>query len=91
MEFQRKLFSEFGDAADVRMSRSAHTVDICLKKTCKTAVVNAFAHSVNAQAESILCIGDRGEPFGNDYAMLGMPYGISDVTMLMVSLTHTKE
>ncbi len=77
VEFQRRLFSEFGDAADVRMSRSAHTVDICLKRTCKTAVVNALAYLVDAPAESILCIGDRGEPFGNDYAMLGMPYGIS--------------
>jgi hydroxymethylpyrimidine pyrophosphatase-like HAD family hydrolase len=77
VEFQRRFSSKFGDAADVRMSRSAHTVDICLMKTCKTAVVNALAYSVDAPAESILCIGDRGAPFGNDYVMLGMPYGVS--------------
>lgn len=27
--------------------------------------------------DEILCIGDSGDPTGNDYALLGLPFGLS--------------
>lgn len=76
-EFEARFASDFDDVPGLRLSRSAHTIDIGPVEVCKTNVVKALAHSVNAPAESILCIGDSGAPYGNDYALLGMPCSIS--------------
>jgi hydroxymethylpyrimidine pyrophosphatase-like HAD family hydrolase len=76
-EFRRRFSSELGPAAGAQISQSAHTVDITPTEACKTSVVRALAQLAGASAEAILCIGDSGGPLGNDYVMLGMPFGIS--------------
>lgn len=76
-EFEKAFQAEFGVNSGVRLTRSAHTIDICPTETCKTAVVHALAQRVHVSPQSILCIGDSGGPLGNDHVLLGMPYGIS--------------
>jgi hydroxymethylpyrimidine pyrophosphatase-like HAD family hydrolase/DNA-binding MurR/RpiR family transcriptional regulator len=61
----------------LRLARSSHTVDICLRSTCKTSVVDALAERWGLNVSSILRIGDSGGPLGNDYMLLGSAMGIS--------------
>ncbi len=75
--FQRRFASRFGTTPEVRMVRSGHSIDLCLSSACKTNVFRELASGAGISADSILCIGDRGDVLGNDYALLGMPFGLS--------------
>lgn len=59
------------------MARSAHTIDLCLSSACKTNVFRQLATTASIPPECILCVGDSGDALGNDYALLGMPFGLS--------------
>jgi hydroxymethylpyrimidine pyrophosphatase-like HAD family hydrolase len=77
-EFHRRFTRRFGSNLEVRMARSAHTIDVCLSRTCKTNVFRQLAGTGGGiPPESILCVGDSGDALGNDYALLGMPFGLS--------------
>jgi hypothetical protein len=76
-DFQRAFSARFGGVPGVRIARSAHTLDVCLASSCKTNVFRELSVSQGIEPVGILCIGDSGDIFGNDYALLGMPFGIS--------------
>jgi hypothetical protein len=76
-DFQRKFATRFGAMPEVRMARSAHTIDLCLSSACKTNVFRELAATADIPPECILCVGDSGNAHGNDYALLGMPFGLS--------------
>jgi len=61
----------------VVLSESRHSVDICLRDTCKSAVVRATRDRLADPDAPILCIGDRGGRSGNDFVLLGEPHGVS--------------
>ena len=76
-EFQREFETRFRDMPSVRIARSAHTIDICLVSACKTNVFRQLSENAKIAPEEILCVGDSGDALGNDYALLGMPFGVS--------------
>jgi hypothetical protein len=75
--FQHAFSSRFAGTPEVRIARSAHTIDVCLASSCKTNVFRKLSESAGISSEDILCIGDSGDALGNDYALLGMPFGLS--------------
>ena len=75
--FQHAFFTRFACAPEVRIARSAHTIDICRASSCKTNVFRRLSENAGIAAEDILCVGDSGDSLGNDYALLGMPFGLS--------------
>jgi hypothetical protein len=76
-DFQRAFLARFGATPEVRIARSAHTIDVCLSSACKTNVFRELSGMAGIAHEGILCVGDRGEALGNDFALLGMPFGLS--------------
>jgi hydroxymethylpyrimidine pyrophosphatase-like HAD family hydrolase len=77
VDFQRQFSARFCSTPEVRMARSAHTIDVCLSSACKTNVFRELAANAGIPPECILCVGDSGNALGNDYALLGMPFGLS--------------
>ncbi|WP_415014848.1 hypothetical protein [Brevundimonas sp.] len=75
--FRRRFDSEANSAGLLRIARSSHTLDICLAETCKTTVAGVLATRLSSGMDSILCLGDSGAVAGNDYALLGLPAGVS--------------
>jgi hydroxymethylpyrimidine pyrophosphatase-like HAD family hydrolase len=76
-DFQRRFAARFRSTPEVRMARSGHSIDVCLSSACKTNVFRELASGAGISPESILCVGDSGDVLGNDYALLGMPFGLS--------------
>lgn len=76
-DFHNRFVSTFSSTPELRLARSGHSIDICLSSACKTNVFRELASAARISHESILCIGDSGELHGNDYALLGMPFGLS--------------
>lgn len=76
-DFPRRFDERFGTMPELRMARSGHTIDICLSTACKTNVFRELVSRAGITPESILCVGDSGDTLGNDYALLGMPFGLS--------------
>lgn len=62
---------------DVRVVFSEHSVDIGLPGNSKLNVVSALGASTFVEPSHILCIGDSGGPYGNDFELLGHPHGVS--------------
>jgi hydroxymethylpyrimidine pyrophosphatase-like HAD family hydrolase/fructoselysine-6-P-deglycase FrlB-like protein len=60
----------------VMMLRSSHSMDIVAPFVNKQAVVECVRQRLGA-AKDILCIGDRGNWPGNDFALLNNPYSLS--------------
>ena len=58
------------------MLNSGRTIDIVHRDACKTRVLEELRKRVKGSAE-ILCIGDSGDWFGNDHALLAHAFGIS--------------
>ena len=57
---------------------STHSIDILAPGVSKRAIVNQISHMVfKNEAGPILCIGDRGQWPGNDFALLTVPYSLS--------------
>jgi hypothetical protein len=75
--FQRQFTLHFRTTPELRMVRSGHSIDICLSSACKTKVFTELASAARISPDSILCIGDSGDALGNDYALMGMPFGLS--------------
>lgn len=75
--FLREFAAKFGTVPELRLARSAHTIDVCLSSACKTNVFKELAATASISPESILCVGDSGDVLGNDYALMGMPFGLS--------------
>lgn len=65
---------------DIQMVESSHSIDILPRKEgCKN---NIIAHCIekckaNRLPENFLCIGDKGQWPGNDYALLANKYSLS--------------
>jgi hypothetical protein len=76
-DFQRAFSGRFAGTPEVRIVRSAHSVDICLTSSCKTNVFRKLSETARLAPEDILCVGDSGDALGNDYALLGRPFGLS--------------
>ena len=61
----------------LRILRSGHSVDVFPAWASKRDVVGQIRkHFVIPEAQ-VLCIGDRGERFGNDHELLEGPFGVS--------------
>jgi len=76
-DFCYRFEEQFGKVGELRLTRSAHTLDICLTAACKTLAAHALAERTGSSLNTILCIGDSGALGGNDHALLGLSHGIS--------------
>lgn len=56
---------------------SEHSVDIGLPGNNKLNVVSALGASTSVEPSHILCVGDSGAPYGNDFELLGHSHGVS--------------
>ena len=63
-------------SGEVRISGSGHSFDVVPSTSCKSAIVDAVRRKINPDA-AVLCFGDSGSRFGNDYTLLAHPHGIS--------------
>lgn len=61
----------------VRILQSAHAIDVFPLWASKRAVVARVRNQLTNSHNEILCVGDRGERFGNDHELLEGPHGIS--------------
>lgn len=62
---------------EVRVVFSEHSVDIGLPGNSKLNVVSVLGASTSMEPSHILCVGDSGGPYGNDFELLGHPHGLS--------------
>lgn len=75
--FFKTAFEETFGNSRLNITRSEHSFDIVLARSCKTNVIAAVREKLRDPTDAIICIGDRGEPGGNDYRLLGSEHGIS--------------
>jgi hypothetical protein len=62
----------------VTVLRSSHSMDVLAPGVDKRAVVSRVVEVIGrGDASSVLCIGDRGQWPGNDYALLGHRHALS--------------
>lgn len=61
----------------LQILQSGHAIDIFPAEASKRDVVARLRLSLAVGGVAVLCIGDRGERFGNDHQLLEGPYGIS--------------
>ncbi|MCA0357492.1 MAG: HAD hydrolase family protein [Proteobacteria bacterium] len=61
----------------LRLARSSHTVDVCLRSTCKTSVIEALTLRWGIDPSAIMRVGDSGGPLGNDHVLLGSKMGVT--------------
>jgi hypothetical protein len=61
----------------LRILQSGHAIDIFPAETSKRDVVAKLRQSLAVCDAAVLCIGDRGERFGNDHELLEGPHGVS--------------
>jgi hydroxymethylpyrimidine pyrophosphatase-like HAD family hydrolase len=62
---------------NVQILQSGHSIDIFPRWASKRDVVARLRESISSTASATLCIGDRGERFGNDHDLLEGPHGVS--------------
>lgn len=74
--FERE-FDALNVAGELRLTRSAQTVDICPADACKSTIVRDLARLRGVEVGDILCLGDSGGHGGNDFSLLGLPSGVS--------------
>jgi hypothetical protein len=60
----------------VRLVRSSHSLDILAPGVSKLALLQRMEAELPS-AKRILCVGDRGQFPGNDFALLATPYSLS--------------
>ena len=80
-EFSR-LLEVISGLLDKRLKvlRTSHSIDIIPSKNSKLSALSwYYKHSINwsHEAQSVLCIGDRGKYPGNDYELLSTPFSLS--------------
>jgi hypothetical protein len=62
----------------VTLVRSSHSIDVLAPGVSKGALVQEVRKQIQAPDDVLaLCIGDRGQWPGNDFALLGAPYSLS--------------
>ncbi|MBD3191024.1 MAG: hypothetical protein GF308_10290 [Candidatus Heimdallarchaeota archaeon] len=61
---------------NVKILESSHSIDIIPIESSKVNLLKKMAGNLNSD-EQILCIGDKGSNFGNDYELLNTPYSLS--------------
>lgn len=74
--FAASLKAQLGDAGALRVTMSAHTIDVATHGECKTAAARTLGEELG-ETGAVLCIGDCGAWTGNDFEMLGLPFGVS--------------
>lgn len=72
------------EITDIKISRSDHSVDIVSTNVTKKNAVNFMTEKYGS---SVLCIGDSGDEFGNDFELLDTTYSLS-VDRVSLSLKH---
>ncbi|RYG89165.1 MAG: hypothetical protein EON59_01915 [Alphaproteobacteria bacterium] len=75
-QFERE-FDALNVGGELRLTRSAQTVDICPADACKSTLVRDLARQQGVEVGDILCLGDSGGHGGNDFSLLGLPSGVS--------------
>lgn len=70
-------FDALNVGGQLRLTRSAQTVDICPADACKSTIVRNLARQRGVDVGDILCLGDSGGDGGNDFSLLGLPSGVS--------------
>ena len=63
-----------GELSDVKVSKSDHSIDVVPKHVSKKNAIKFMNHNYGNE---ILCIGDSGDEFGNDYDLLDSEYSLS--------------
>lgn len=72
------------EITDIKISRSDHSVDIISTNVSKKNAVNFMTERYGC---SVLCIGDSGDEYGNDFELLDTTYSLS-VDRVSLSLEH---
>lgn len=67
---------ELALATGLQAVRSGHSIDLILPTVSKRLLVHHLLSRL-PQDTGILCIGDKGQPSGNDYDLLTGPYSLS--------------
>ncbi len=75
------------DVSGVQVLESSHSIDVIAPGISKLDVVSACKETAEraGSPNAALCVGDKGEWPGNDYALLSTPYSLSVDT---VSFDH---
>ena len=63
-----------GELSDVKISKSDHSIDVVPTLVSKKTAIEFMHHNYGNE---ILCIGDSGDEFGNDYELLDSEYSLS--------------
>lgn len=64
-------------AGDIVLARSMHSVDIIPKTSSKLRVIEYIQQRLHVPDAAMLRVGDSGHPVGNDFDLLGKPFGLS--------------
>jgi len=65
-------------ASGVQIVTSSHSLDIVAPGVSKNSLVSRIQRQLGLDTEgAVLCIGDRGQWPGNDYALLATPFSLS--------------
>jgi len=70
------VFSEMFSTGELKLTESDHSFDILSASACKTNVVKKIEATMDISLATI-CLGDSGGYWGNDFILLGGPFGIS--------------
>ena len=72
------------EISDIKVSRSDHSIDIISTNVTKR---NAVKFMEEQYGLDVLCIGDSGDEYGNDFELLDSKYSLS-VDRVSISLEH---
>jgi hypothetical protein len=61
----------------VSVLRSSHSMDVIAPGVTKRSVLLRLVEMLEESDPAVLCIGDRGQWPGNDFALLNGPYSLS--------------
>jgi phosphoglycolate phosphatase-like HAD superfamily hydrolase len=66
------------DVRGVTVVRSSHSVDVLAPHVTKQAIVRRVVETLGlGESAPVLCVGDRGQWPGNDFALLNEPHSLS--------------
>lgn len=61
----------------IRIVKSSHSIDILDDDVSKISVVETLKNMLSSASQDILVVGDQGQPYGNDFDLLNLPYSLS--------------
>lgn len=70
------MFAEAFPDGELKLTESDHSFDILPASACKTNVVKTLESRMDGSLATI-CLGDSGGYWGNDFILLGGPFGVS--------------